>query len=343
MKVNTLFQNKHGVLDNRFMILKELGSGGSSKVYKIKDSKNDKEYALKIFLEKEELFENEVTINKMIAQLNNPFFIKYISSSAGFLINGETNSLKHYIIFELCSKGNPIPYLYYNETGLEEKICKIFFYKILQCVKTLHKMGICHRDLKLDNFCLDGDCYNIKLGDFGLSTLIIRKKNGKAKKMTGNRGTEKYKAPEIFLEIPYDGEKADIFSLGVILFNLRTAKYGFLKAELVDFPKDIAEKLYNYIKEKKIETYWKLLEINWNISGLSEEFKKLYIKMVSYNPHERPTIEEIYNDEWMKEIRDLNEEEFKAYENEFIKELKKREKEMKVKKNYTNKIFHTYK
>ena len=65
--------------------------------------------------------------------------------------------------------------------------------------------------------------------------------------------------------------------------------------------------------------------------------------MVSYNPHERPTIEEIYNDEWMKEIRDLNEEEFKEYENEFIKELKKREKEVKVKKNYTNKNFHTYK
>ena len=341
MKVNGLLQNELGILENRYILLKELGSGGTSNVYKIKDSTNNKEYALKIFHKYENLIENEIKINKIITQLNNPFFIKYISSSTGFLIKGETQSLKPYIIFELCSKGNPISYLSYNKTGFEETICKIFFYKILQIVKTLHKMGIYHRDLKLDNFLLDGDCYNIKLGDFGFSSLITMKKNGKAKKLTGQIGTDIYMAPEIFLKVPYDGEKADIFSLGVILFNLRTSKFGFLKAKAVDFATDISAKLYNFIMEKKINTYWKILETNFNINGLSEEFKKLYIKMVSFNPKERPTIEEIYNDEWMKEIKDLNEEEFKTYENELIKELKKREEEMKVQKDDTKKNFHT--
>ena len=74
-------------------------------------------------------------------------------------------------------------------------------------MKTLHKIGIYHRDLKLDNFLLDGDCYNIKLGDFGFSSLIIRKKNGKPQKITGQLGTRSYMAPEIFLKKPYDGEK----------------------------------------------------------------------------------------------------------------------------------------
>ena len=55
--------------------------------------------------------------------------------------------------------------------------------------------------------------------------------------------------------------------------------------------------------------------------------------MVAYNPNERPTIEEIYNDEWMKEIRDLDEKEFEKYENELIKELKSREKIMNKQKN----------
>ena len=344
MKVNDLLQNELGILDNRYILLKELGSGGTSKVYKIKDSMSDKEYAAKLFLKKEQehLIENEVKINKMITQLNNPFFVKYISSSTGYLINGKTSSLIPYIIFELCSKGNPISYLNYNQTGLEEKICKTFFYKILQIVKTLHKMGICHRDLKLDNFLIDGDCYNIKLGDFGFSSLILKKKNGKAKKITGQKGTPSYMAPEIFLKKPYDGEKADIFSLGVILFNLRTSKFGFVEAKVVNYAKDIKGKLYNYIKEKKIETYWKILETNANISGLSEEFKKLYIKMVSYDPNERPTIEEIYNDEWMKEIKDLNEEELKLYENELINELKKREEEMKVRKDYKKIILRVH-
>ena len=55
--------------------------------------------------------------------------------------------------------------------------------------------------------------------------------------------------------------------------------------------------------------------------------------MVAYNPNERPTIEEIYNDEWMKEIRDLDEKEFQKCENELIKELKSREKIMNKQKN----------
>ena len=342
MKVNYLLQNELGILDNRYILLKELGSGGTSNVYKIKDSTNNKVYALKILREDkqyENIIENEININKMIAPLNNPFFVKYISSSTGFLIKGEAKSLNPYIIFELCSKGNPISYLNYNETGFEEKLCKIIFYKILQIIKSLHKIGICHRDLKLDNFLLDGDCFNIKLGDFGFSSVIVRKKNGKPKKLKGDLGTEQYKAPEIFIPNFYDGEKVDIFSLGVILFNLRTAKFGFLKAQYVNYAPNLIEKLYNFIMEKKIETYWKILEINHNIKGLSEQFKNLYIKMVSFNPKERPTIEEIYNDEWMKEIRDLNEEEFKVYENELIKELKKREVEMNG--NDEKKHFHS--
>ena len=331
MKANYLLQSELGILDNRYILLKELGFGGTSKVYKIKDFTNNKLYALKILNQDkkyETTIENEIYINKMIAQLNNPFFVKYISSSTGFLIKGEKKSLNPYIIFELCSKGNPISYITYNGIGLEEKLCKTFFYKILQIVKTLHTMGICHRDLKLDNFLLDGDCFNIKLGDFGFSSLIFRKENGKTKKLKGNLGTEQYKAPEIFIEESYDGEKADIFSLGVILFNLRTANFGFFKAQYVNYSKNLKEKLYNFIKDKKLETYWEILETKGKIKGLSEQFKNLYIKMVSYNPEERPTIEEIYNDEWMKEIKDLNEEEFKAYENELINELKKREEEM---------------
>lgn len=58
---------------------------------------------------------------------------------------------------------------------------------------------------------------------------------------------------------------------------------------------------------------------------LTVEFKNLFIKMVSYNPKERPTIEQILNDDWLKEITNLKEEEFKKYEQALVSELKKRE------------------
>ena len=44
---------------------------------------------------------------------------------------------------------------------------------------------------------------------------------------------------------------------------------------------------------------------------MSEDLKTLYLKMVSFNPDERPSIEEILKDPWMKEINDLNESEYK--------------------------------
>ena len=325
MKEEITCSNEYGILNNRYVLEKELGSGISSTVYKVKDLwNNNKEYALKLFNENEKELqneiENEIELNKKISEANSPFFIKYITSSVGYLIKGETKELKRYIIFELGSKGCLIKYITCNKQGLDEKNCKLIFAKILLMVKTLHKLGICHRDLKLENILL-GDNYLIKLCDFGFSAIIPKDKNGKAKKIKGHYGTPQYTAPEIHRYIPYDGEKVDIFSLGVILFNLRTCKFGFINTK----DNNVEDKLYDYIKKKNIPGYWTKLKSLINIEGLSEEFKKLYIKMVAYDPKERPTIEEIYNDEWMKEINDLNEKDFEKYENDLIKELMTRE------------------
>ena len=54
--------------------------------------------------------------------------------------------------------------------------------------------------------------------------------------------------------------------------------------------------------------------------------------MVSYNPKERPTIEQVLNDEWFKDITNLKEEELKKYEQELISELKEREEIIKIPK-----------
>ena len=310
------------IIDERYMLLDTLGSGAFGTVYKVLDLSKNREYALKLMNKKYSVFINEVKINKIIKPFNNPFFIKYIDSNTyAYLPEKESRQYDSYIVFELASKGDVIKYITHNNLGLNERLSKHFFSKILQIVISLHMIGICHRDLKLDNFLFDGDNFTLKLSDFGFSSLIIRNKLGKAKKQRGSFGTRSYKAPEVVLEKEepkgYDGEKADIFSLGVILFSLRTCKIGFINAKSND-------DLYKYIKEGKIAEYWSTLK-KIGIDGLSEEFKNLYIKMVSPNPKNRPTLEQIYNDEWLKEIRDLSEEELVNYEKELIAELKRRE------------------
>ena len=67
------------------------------------------------------------------------------------------------------------------------------------------------------------------------------------------------------------------------------------------------------------------------LTELSLDFKKLFIRMVAYDPNKRPTITEILNDDWLKEITNLKPDEFKIYEENLIKELKKREEIIKEK------------
>ena len=99
-----------------------------------------------------------------------------------------------------------------------------------------------------------------------------------------------------------NGEKADIFSLGVVLFNLVTGgKYGFFISQKID-PK------YKCIVDGKFDEYWKGI----NMENLSEDFKKLYFKMVHPNPSLRPSLDDILlKDPWLKEVNQIDEEQIK--------------------------------
>lgn len=318
----------NGLLDNKYIIKRIIGIGASSTVYQVIDSQNGKEYAAKVFKHYDNSIKKEVEFNEIISTLNNNLFVKYIHSSKGPLVQNDFRIFKSYIIFELASKGGLNKYLERKYSGLKEKYCKFIFLKILKAIQSLHNSGICHRDIKINNILLDGEKFNIKISDFGLSSFISRNQS----LQYGKVGTKYYSAPEVILNLPYDGIKADIFSLGVVLFNLRTCNYGFYEAKiknnnnLTNYEKKNRNKtLYEYIKDKNICTYWEKLGSMINIDELSNEFKNLYIKMVSFNPSERPTIEEILNDDWMKEIINLNEQQIGILEKEIINELKKRE------------------
>ena len=71
------------------------------------------------------------------------------------------------------------------------------------------------------------EIYNPKICDFGFATF-------NEKNLKDFLGTLNYLAPELILRKPYDGFKADIFSLGVILLNLATCKIGFFEASKND-------------------------------------------------------------------------------------------------------------
>jgi serine/threonine protein kinase len=87
--------------------------------------------------------------------------------------------------------------------------------------------------------------FNLKLADFGYSSFLG--KNKKSGKLKSYLGTEIYMAPEIHLNIPYNGTAVDLFAAGIILFIMKAGTPAFGYA----FPKDDYYKLLCTNKHKE--------------------------------------------------------------------------------------------
>ena len=178
-------------------------------------------------------------------------------------------------------------YLYVKKNGgIGEQYGKLIFKKIVEGIQFCHSVNMCHLDIKVANIILD-EKFNPIINDFGLSR-IIKLPNDEYKLMTGTRGTKNMMCPQMFeKDVSYNGEDADIFGLGTLLFKLVLGTYGFNRAN------DLIDTSYKYIKEKKYELFWKVKKITLFNKQISEEFKRLFVKLVAYNPSERPRIGEI--------------------------------------------------
>ena len=135
MEAKNTCSEELGILSDRYQLIKRIGSGYSSEVYIVEDLQDDnKKYACKLF-KQTDIYQREVEINEIITKTNNSSFIKYITSSVGYLIKDDKKTLNPYIVFELCSKGDVMSYLTCNETGFDEKNSKLMFSKIIANVK----------------------------------------------------------------------------------------------------------------------------------------------------------------------------------------------------------------
>ena len=99
-----------------------------------------------------------------------------------------------------------------------------------------------------------------------------------------------YAAPELHFKKPYLGEYEDIFSLGVALFIIVTGHLPFI----LPTPND---PLYKYIFCVDYVSYWRKRNIK-----VSHSFMELFDNLIAFDPSQRPSISEIKNSKWMKEI-----------------------------------------
>ena len=287
----------------------EFGNGGFGSVI-LAEKEEEKEklekrlYIVKIPLpdklteENKINFDNEIKIIYFLSQIPNNKFTSIIYDFKKFrddeLISTDADAPTPYYAIDYFSKGLLLDYILNN--CLTERQAKVIFRRLILGFQFLHRNGICHLDIKLENIVFDKDFWPVII-DFGLSKKF-KDENGQKIFVRHVGGSDEYNSPERWIDQEIDGEKADIFSLGAVLITLVTGNRGFLTSQVDD-------KYYKLIIEGNYKTYWKKI----HQENIPRNFKYLYLGMVDPNPACRTELEDILRSPWLNEVNNLTKEE----------------------------------
>ena len=294
-------------IDNIYSILEIKNREPSFTTYSVIHNQTQVNYLIDVF--NDHIPANMINILNNLNALNNPYIIHYVANGNGpIVLNNKPPVNREYIVYENVIHSELCLYLKINHNQrFTERQAKFIFKKILEGIRAMHNANICHRDLMAENILLDGN-YNPKISGFCFSCI-------NANNLQDIHGITSYTAPELLLNQPYNGIQSDIFSLGQLLFVLVTGRLGFNNANQND-------NFYRLIMNPQNHAqYWEF----FNNLNLSQSFKNLFVSMVAQNPGQRPTIDQILNDEWMQEINNLNDNQRIALENQVLQEFQNRE------------------
>nr|XP_005897937.1 PREDICTED: testis-specific serine/threonine-protein kinase 5 [Bos mutus] len=235
----------HECWDNGYLLSsKKIGSGAFSKVYLAYATQERMRHNSKLASDLRGKRHTMVAIKivstaEAPAEFSRKFLPREISSlNATYkhlnvvqLYETFANSRRTYLVLELAARGDLLEHI--NATsahrrcpGLEEEEARRLLWQLVSAVAHCHNSGIVHRDLKCENILLD-DRGCLKLSDFGFAN----RSGLKNSLLSTFCGSVAYTAPEILMSKKYNGEQADLWSLGVILYAMVTGKLPFKECQ----------------------------------------------------------------------------------------------------------------
>ena len=203
----------------KFEVKRKLGEGATSEVYLCDDQFNKREVAVKVVLE-DRLEQSDdgrltrklfITEASLAGKLNHPHIVQIFDA-----VVGESLS---YIVMEFVPGGTLEQYCNKDKLLPIDKVVEIIF-KCTRALDFANRLGVTHRDIKPANILASGET-DIKISDFGaalMSTVDSTQVSG--------IGSPAYMSPQQIKEHPLN-HQTDIYSLGVVMFQLLTGQLPF--------------------------------------------------------------------------------------------------------------------
>jgi len=214
---------------NQIELTKLIGRGTFSHVYLSRDITTGELMAVKVMdlrLHEKE-FNSEVDIMKTLSQ--NGVNVQFISSEIDAEIATGYIYMK-YVPFPTLSE-----FLENLMYGMKEQQAMLILYNLVRVVEEIHLCGIAHKDLKPENIFIDPSSFRVCVIDFGLSSIIDGRGDN------NYCGSPLYMPPEMLQKEAYDPVQSDIWSIGVILYEMLLGNNPWTHAENLD---DLIDLLY---------------------------------------------------------------------------------------------------
>ena len=263
----------------KYEIGKILGKGAYATVKLVTNKITNEKFAMKIY-DKAKLNSN----SKMNSVLREIEILKNSNHENIVKLIEVINTTKQILIIQELIEGISLREYYNKEIrgqkGISEHkriIFKKIFKQIFSAMDYLHKNKMAHRDIKLENILINKN-YEIKILDFGFGMY-----NPDNLLQTFYCGTPNYMAPEIAMKKPYVGQKADLWSLGVLVYKIFAADFPF-KGKSEDDLYSVIEKGVFIIPD-----------------FVPEYARKIICSLIEVDPDKRISCEEVLNSSWLKD------------------------------------------
>jgi serine/threonine-protein kinase len=227
------------VLDDKYRLEQLLGRGGMGAVYRARDMRLDRLVAVKVV--RAELIGNADARRRfrreaqIVARLQHPGIVAIYDF--GTLPDGAA-----YLVMELV-RGEDLRRVLVREGRLESKRAWRILSGVCSAIEAAHRQGVLHRDLKPENILLPGGDGDAKVLDFGVAKVIAGEPHAglaaapeAATIVTVDGaivGTPAYMAPEQLRGRTPDA-RTDVFSLGVVAYEMLTGDLPFGRGSLAD-------------------------------------------------------------------------------------------------------------